>query len=163
MLAHRAAASALEASLKDEVAEEYERERASVNWTWPGAGSVYTSLNKDAVVVTDPAALLAWVEINYPEQVHTVKEIRPAWLTKNLLPSLEPNSSDEGGEKRLSPGERLPVIGAGGAIVPGVHWVKGGGLRSVSVKPDAAAEIRLNLAAAEYAAGRAIGMPELEQ
>lgn len=155
MLAHRAAASALEASLKDEAAEEAEREGAKINWSWPGQGQVYTSHNDDASTVTDPAALLTWVKSNYPEQVQVIEAIRPAWL-KVFLDTVEPiPDGDETPEpERVAAGDRLNVVDPrGGAIVPGVRWVKGGGLRSVSVKPDPDATRRMNLAAAAYAAG----------
>lgn len=162
MLAHRAAASALEASLKDEAAEEYERERASVTWAWPGQGSIYTSLNQDTAIVTDPDSLLAWVKANRPDQVETIERVRPAYLER-LLQEVVPIEMDPGRKQPedATAGARFCVVVEGdGVTVPGVRWVKGGGLRSVSVKPDPSVTRRMNLAAAAYAAGEG-PMPEL--
>jgi hypothetical protein len=115
------------------------------------------SLNHNAVVVTDSDALIEWMKVNHPHQVRPVTTwtfINQDWLNKVFLAGLEPFHEDEGGEQLLAPGERLAVLDpAGGALVPGVRWVKGGGLRSVSVKPDPAVTRRLNLAAAAYAEG----------
>lgn len=161
MLAHRAAAGALEASLKDEAAAEYEQHRARVSWDWTDMGSVVASLNHNAVVVTDPDAFMEWMKVNAPHQVQPVTTwtfINPDWVNKVLLPSLEPVAiaDDDPEPAEAKPGDRLPVLDmgeGGGVVVPGVRWVKGGGLRSVSVKPDPAVTRRLNLAAAAYADG----------
>lgn len=159
MLAHRAAAAALEASLKDEAAGEYEREHVRVTWEWPGAGQVVASLRHDAVTITDQETLTAWLRVNYPHQVRQVTRWEPintAWLTDEFLAGLVPTpfADDEPEPAKAAPGDRLTVVDPnGGAVVPGVRWVKGGGLASVAVKPDRDAVRRMNLAAAEYAAG----------
>lgn len=166
MLAHRAAAAALEASLKNEAADEYELHGARVSWEWPGAGSVVASLNHDAVIVTNEKAFLEWLSLTKPHQV--IRECRlvvinQKWLQETFLTSLTPfvgepgvpdHRDPEDVQTLLQPGERMTTLDPEtGAVVPGVVWVKGGGLRSVSVKADSSTTRRLNLAAADYAAG----------
>lgn len=163
MLAHKAAASALENALKDAAAAEFETEGVRITWALPGGGSVYTSLTHDAVVATDPAALLDWVRANFPEQVQTIERVRPAYveaLTKAVVPiELDP---EEPQPEDAEPGKRFCVVLEGdGVTVPGLRWVKGGALASVSVKNDPAALKRMNVAAAAYADGTGT-MPGLE-
>jgi hypothetical protein len=166
MMAHRAAAAALEASLKNEAADEFEVHGARVSWEWPGAGSVVASLNHDAVIVTDEKAFLEWLSLTKPHQV--IRECRlvvinQKWLQEIFLTSLAPFVGEPGVPDHrnpedllalLQPGERMATFDPEtGAVVPGVRWVKGGGLRSVSVKADSSTTRRLNFAAADYAAG----------
>lgn len=159
MLAHRAAAAALEADLKNEAAEEYALHGARVSWEWPGAGSVVASLNHDAFLVTDQDAFMAWLASDSPHQVRARtgwEAINPKWLSETYLPGLVPLDEDEDveGVAPPRPGDRRPVACPDtGAIVPGVRWVRGGGLRSVAVKADQDAVRRLNRAAADYANG----------
>jgi hypothetical protein len=167
MMAHRAAARALESSLKDEAAEEYEREGVGVSWRLPGDGLVLTSLRKDSVTVTDEAAFLAWVDMCYPDEVRTVRFVRESWREAFFKHGLAVIANAADGEKITNPdegapGERFEVADAnGGSLVPGVRWVKGGGLASVAVRVDKDAERRMNLAAATYAQGLG-AMPGLE-
>lgn len=166
MMAHKAAYRALEASLKDDAAEEYEREHVGVSWRLPSGGSIFTSHAHDAVVVTDHAAFLAWVERAYPDEVQTVKQVRESWFTAFSKHGLAVISNDDNGDitnpDEGAPGERFEVADAnGGELVPGLRWVRGGGLTSVSVKVDKDAERRMNLAAAAYAQGTGT-MPGLE-
>lgn len=162
MVAHRAAAAALEAVLKDEAADEFERQKTAVQWRW-GGGVLSTNLNHDAVVIRDREAFMAWLKVNYPHQVVTetvivTKPINNAWLDEELLARLVAEVSDD---DPVKPGDDLPVMDPdGGALVPGVRWVKGGGLRSVSIKPEPAIVRELNIAAAVYALDRG-PMPEL--
>jgi hypothetical protein len=164
MLAHKAAASALENALKNAAAEEYEKERVRVTWDLPGGGSVYTSLRRDAAAVTDPAALLAWVKVFRPDQVQVIEQVRPAYVD-HLLKSVVPHEDPEDAEAEpdtAGPGTRFCVLLPGdGMLIPGVEWIKGGGLASVSVKSDPAAVKRMNIAAAAYADGTGT-MPGLE-
>lgn len=160
MLAHRAAAAALEADLKNEAAEEYAEHGARVSWEWAGAGSVIASLNHDTVIVTDQDAFLDWLAADSPHQVRPRtgwEVINPKWLAEVYLPGLVPQEEyddlDAIAEPR--PGDRRSVMCPdSGALVPGVRWVRGGGLRSVAIKADPAAMRQLNLAAATYALGR---------
>jgi hypothetical protein len=157
MLAHKAAASALENSLKDEAAQEFEEHGVRVTWGLPGGGQVITSLTHDRATVTDAAALLAWVRINHPDQVYTPPErIREAWLI-GFLKRLAPLGPMPPGT--LNPDDLVDV--RTGAVVPGVRWVRGGQLDSVAVRNDKAAVLRMNLAAAAYAQGKG-PMPGLE-
>lgn len=164
MLAHKAAASALEASLKEAAAGEFERERVRVTWELPGGGQVIVSLRHDAATVTDPAALLAWVKHFRPDQVQVVESIRPAYL-EQLLKDVEPGENPDDAEDEpdtARPGERFTAVLPGyGLLVQGVMWVKGGGLSSVAVRNDRDAVKRMNLAAAAYAEGTGT-MPGLE-
>lgn len=163
MLAHKAAASALENALKDAAAAEFEEEGVRVTWALPGGGQVVTSLTHDAAVITDPEALLIWVKGQFPEQVQRTEQVRPAYVSK-LLSSVVPIELDpeERQPEEAVPGTRFCVVLPGdGAVVPGIRWVKGGGLSSVAIRNDKAAVQRMNLAAAEYAAGTG-AMPGLE-
>ena len=163
MLAHKAAASALEASLKDAAAEEFNAEGVRVSWEMPGGGLVYASLHKDAATVTDAAALLAWVKANRPDQIQVIESVRPAYL-EALLQQVVPV---EMGEEEPQPEDAKPgasfavVLDGDGNVIPGVRWVKGGGLSSVSIRNDPSAVRRMNLAAAAYADGTG-AMPGLE-
>lgn len=170
MLAHRAAARAMEASLKDEAAAEYEREGVGVSWRLPGDGMVLTSLRNDSVTVTDEAAFLAWVKVNFPERVRVVETVYGGWQAA-FLGRLEPYVGDPAvPDERdpeelwalLQPGERATALDPEtGAVIPGVRFVKGGGLASVAVRVNKDAERRMNLAAAAYAQGAGT-MPGLE-
>jgi hypothetical protein len=171
MMAHRAAARALDLSLKNEAAEEYEREKVGVSWRMPGGGLVLTSLRHDSIMVTDEDAFLAWVKINYPDQVRVVEMVHSGWQAGFLgrLGRFVGNHMAGDDERdpddvwaALQPGERATAIDPGtGAIVPGVRHVKGGGLASVGIKVDKDAERRMNVAAAAYAQGTG-AMPGLE-
>lgn len=158
MLAHKAAASALENSLKNEAADEYEREGVRVTWELTGGGQVIASLRHDSVSVTDPAALLAWVKVHRPDQVQTLEQVRPAYvdqLLREVVPvAVELDDEESFEPEEAHPGASFPVVLCGdGVVVPGVRWVKGGGLASVAIRNDRAAVTRMNLAAADYAAG----------
>lgn len=164
MLAHKAAAGALENALKNAAAEEYEKERVRVTWDLPGGGQVVTSLVHDVATVTDPAALLAWVKVFRPDQVQVVEQVRPAYvgqLLKDVVPHEDPD--DAGADPDTAkPGARFCVLLPGdGVLIPGVEWIKGGGLSSVAIRNDKAAVQRMNLAAAAYAEGTGT-MPGLE-
>lgn len=164
MLAHKAAAGALENALKNAAAEEYEKERVRVTWDLPGGGQVVTSLRHDAAIVTDQAALLAWVKFFRPDQVQVVESIRPAYLEallKDVVPHLGEDDTDADPETAPA-GTRFCVLLEGdGVVIPGVEWIKGGGLSSVAIRNDKAAVQRMNLAAAAYAEGTGT-MPGLE-
>lgn len=152
MLAHRAAAKALEASLKDEAAQEYEREKVRVTWDLPGGGQISSALRHDAVIISNPDAFMEWMSVTYPHQVRRVsilEAVNASWVSGTFLASLLPNELEEDEADR-----KTVVDPTGGAVVPGVHWVRGGGLASVSIRgTDKTAEKRMNLAAAAYAAG----------
>jgi hypothetical protein len=164
MLAHKAAAGALEAALKNAAVEEYENERVRVTWDLPGGGQVIASLRHDAAVVEDPAVLLAWVKQFRPDQVQEIEQVRPAYveqLLKDVVPHENPDDAEDTPED-AAPGTRFCVLLPGdGVLIPGVCWVKGGGLASVAVRNDRDAVKRMNLAAAAYAEGTGV-MPGLE-
>lgn len=169
MLTHRAVAAALEASLKNDAAGEYEREGVRVTWDLPD-GQVVASLRHDAIEVTDEAAFLEWLAVAYSHQVERVcrlEVINPNWVSKTLLASLEPIPEDDEDDVEIPPasmpaGSRLTAVDPStGTVVPGVRWTRGGGLASVSVKPNQSVMRGLNLAAAAYVEG-AGPMPGLE-
>lgn len=59
-------------------------DRAAVKLDGETVGTVTLTAGRTAAKVTDPAELLAWVREQYPTEVVTVEQIRPAFLTKLL-------------------------------------------------------------------------------
>lgn len=165
MLAHKAAASALEAGLKDEAAAELEK-GVRVTWELVGGGSVVVNLRHDSTSIADTEAFMEWLALAYPHQVQRIcrlEAINAKWIAEAFLPTLVPfPEGDEPDPEEAAQGARYPVLNPdGGAVVPGAIWTKGGGLASVSIRNDPAAVRRMNLAAAEYAQGTGT-MPGLE-
>jgi hypothetical protein len=153
MLAHRAAAQALEQDLKDEMAGNFEREQARETWDWTGLGQVVGAISHDSVEITDRATLLAWLEVNLPHQVHQVTEvINPNWLKDVFLPGLIAVDPDDEVDEP-APGDKAMVMTGDGTIVPGVQWRRGGGYAGASVRPDSSTTRRLKIAATAYAIG----------
>lgn len=153
MLAHRAAAQALEQDLKDEMAGSFEREGARETWDLPGLGQVIGAVSHDSVEITDRPALLAWLEVNLPHQVHQVTEvINPNWLKDVFLPGLIAVDPDDEVDEP-APGDRAMVMDSDGTVVPGVQWRRGGGYAGASVRPDSSTTRRLKIAATAYAIG----------
>lgn len=164
LLAHRAAAQALEASLKTEMADTFEREGARETWDLPGLGQVVGSVSHDSVSIHDPAALIDWLNTNHSHQVrevHTKEVINPGWLKDVFLAGLTPMDPDD---EEPGPGATTLLMDADGTVVPGVRWIRGGGYAGAAVKPDSSTTRRLREAADRYAigAGDMPGLPSGE-
>lgn len=158
MLAHEAAAAACKAALRDEAAELFTKHGSADTWRLPG-GQVITSQTHDRASIVDEPAFLAYLAKVQPHQVTTRTVTEPVnrkWVLEEFLPALQPLDPDE-----LEAGEQTQLMDAEGTLVPGVTWAKGGGLSSVTVRPDSAVTRRLRAAAEAYAAGRGRTMPEL--
>ena len=155
MLAHRAAAQALEQDLKDEMAGSFVREGTRETWDLTGLGQVIGSVSHDAVEIIDKDTLIDWLNTNLPHQVHEVhrKEvINPGWLANVFLPGLIPVDPDDEVEEP-APGDTALLMTGDGTVVPGVQWRRGGGYVGASVRPDSSTVRRLKTAATAYALG----------
>jgi hypothetical protein len=164
MLAHRAAAKALEDNLKEEMTETFTREGARETWDLPGLGQVVGSVTHDSVAVHDMDALVDWLNTYMPHQVrevHRKEVINPNWLKDVFLAGLTPLDDDE---TEPGPGASTLLMNAEGTIVPGVRWVRGGGFAGAAVKPNSSTARRLLDAAKQYAigAGEMPGLPSGE-
>lgn len=149
MMAHKAAAAEAEAELKKRARDLFETEESADTWRLP-LGQVITALTHDRVEITDMDALVEWLNTFYSHQVrevHRKEVINPAWLTEQLFPSFRPMDPEENDPRTLlmDPRTNEPV--------PGVCWIKGGGLHQISVKPDADAVRLLRAAAKQYIEG----------
>lgn len=89
-------------------------------------GTVTMADGRVTARITDTKALLAWVKANYPSEVHTVEEIRPAFVTKLLA-----DAKDDG----------EPVDRKTGAPVPGIEVGTGDPYITTSAEKAAAAVI----------------------
>lgn len=126
---------------------QYRVEGVAPSWRMPDVATVSTSLDRDKVAVTDPAALLRWAAERHPEQVQ--QSVRTAFI-EHLRKTGRPAGTD--------------VVDAQGEIVPGLTYIPGGRFRGISIKPTetgaavfrALAETSLQLA--ESAAGPALGV-----
>lgn len=92
-------------------------------------GAVVKAKRSLSVVVTDEAALLAYVERARPDEVITTKAIRPAFRTWLL---------EEAKRQLTEPDGPGVVVDADGEVVPGIELVPG----SSSYRPDVSAEGR---------------------
>jgi hypothetical protein len=133
----------LAAALRTEIYGEAVTEHASgstPSWRM-GDVTVSASLSNPSVTVNDPAALLAYVTAMHPDEVETVTtvQIRPAFQ-RALLARLAKHGE--------------PLCDAEGTVIPGVKFVPGGALKSVSVRPtddfkEAATRFALEVAAGQ--------------
>lgn len=157
MLAHRAAADALEAALKLRQTEAFAVDRSADTSRLPYA-TITANVSHDRAEVVDDQVFLKWLQGKAPSEIELrmIRTVRnPKWLRETFLPTLVPMDPAE-----LAPGEFTQCMYGEGELVPGVVWRRGGDLRSVSIKPDRDAVRRLAAAAELYAVGEA-GPPEL--
>lgn len=100
------------------VADKQLRAQAGADWE-PGdrltvkigdqkIGTVTMANGRVTARITDLKALLAWTKANYPSEVHTVEEIRPAFVAKLLT-----DAKDDGEPVDRKTGEPVPGIEVG--------------------------------------------------
>jgi hypothetical protein len=143
-------AVALRAELFGEAAHEHSQ-GSTPSWRM-GEVTVSSSLSNPTVVIDDQAAFLAYVQATYPTEVETVvtttTQVRPHFA-KDVLTRLA-KSGD--------------VVDHEGTVVPGLRFVPGGNLRSISVKPTPGFKADATRFALEVAAGqRPLALPSLTE
>lgn len=99
-------------------------------------GTVQLNKGRETWAVTDEKALLAWVEASFPEQVETVRRVRPAYVAALLA---------------RAKAEGVPITDAG-ELIPGIQVHESDPTLMVKASEDAPdviarafAEGRLNL------------------
>lgn len=158
---HVAAADALEARLKNEARDEYEEHRMGLSWRLAD-GTVTTNLAHDGARVSNEEAFMDYLEehtaaVQRVEVRNVPGEFRKTFLLEEIFPVV---LLSEGGDwrepfrKELKAGARFPAMSkTTGKLVPGVEYVHGGSLVSISLKlEDGVKKIARN-AAAQYADG----------
>lgn len=108
--------------LADTAFTQYAVEGVAPTYRMPDVATVSTRIARDAVTVTDPAALLAWVAERHPEQVQ--QQVRTSYID-HLRRTGRPNGTD--------------VVDPDGEVVPGLAYVPGGRFLGITVKPTTAA------------------------
>lgn len=150
-LTAKAIAAECERRLKDEMHEVCTANTTFETWKIPGVGTVAAAQNQDRAEVVDQAALLAWLEANYPTEVETVTRVRnPAWLSRLLDDLIPVTPPDAGNDWEPHPGDLLPARTDDGSVVPGVSWRMGGDFRGASIKPEPALTKHLTVRARAF-------------
>jgi hypothetical protein len=108
-------------ALEADARAELERERVAPTWRITDVGTITLPVTQAGVVVTDPAALLAWCRERHPEQVETVELVRSAFITALI--------------RRATVDGDL-VVDETGEPVPGMAWKPGGEAKSLSFRID---------------------------
>jgi hypothetical protein len=155
---HQAAAAAMEAELKNAAEEEFTAQRTSVTWRW-GADRVTTNIAHAGATITDKEALFDWLEKNTAAVTkRTIREV-PASYLESFLGVLAINLDTEDAEeveRSGKPGEQFTVFDpSSGGIVPGVRWITGGSLKSISLVISDAAKRAARSAVQAYVQGDA--------
>ena len=146
LLAHRAAADALEDALKADAREEYEGNGTAASWRMDFA-TVSASISHDTVEVADVATFHAWLAGRSPSEIETVTVLRvrnPEWrsqLLKGYAAMHDPEQGDV-------------VHDVHGEVVPGLRFVRGGRFVTASVVPARGVKGLLGQAARAYAQGQ---------
>lgn len=133
----------LDADARAELAEQ----GTAPTWRLADMGTWSLPISKETVYVSDEAALLAWVEKHYPDEVQTSKRVRPAFLG-GLLGAVE------------TAGDVVCV--GGGEVVPGLAVRPGGTPQALRFKPSTDAQ-KVAAAAAESVVGEilsGLGVPD---
>jgi hypothetical protein len=113
------------------------REQARTDFDVPGVrdigvigdeqiGSVQLTKGREAWTVTDPAALLAWVKANVPDEVVTVEQVRSSYVTALLA---------------RAKGQGNAVDPFTGELIPGIDCRTSGPTLTVKPSKDAAQTI----------------------
>lgn len=144
-------AAALRAELHGEAAAEH-AQGSTPSWRM-GDVTVSSSLSAPTVVIDDQEAFLAYVTDAHPSEVETivttVTQVRPGFSASLL-------------KWMARTGE--PLCDRDGREVPGVRYVPGGQLRSISVKPSAEFHADATRFALEVAAGqRPLSLPSIAE
>lgn len=143
-------AAALRTELFGEAAAEH-AQGSTPSWRM-GDVTVSSSLSNPTVTIDDPAAFLAYIQAVHPTEVET---ITPAPITQ-----VRPHFAKDLLARLAKRGE--PLIDHEGTVIPGVKFVRGGVLRSISVKPTADFKADATRFALEVAAGqRPLALPAI--
>lgn len=161
---HSAAAAALEAKLKTQATDEHEQHRVAVSWRLPG-GVVTANQAHDAAYVADEEAFFDFLEEHTAAvQRVEVRKVPGEFVKRYLLEEVYPIVEEpeallgyrEPYRSELTAGARFPVASkSNGEPVPGVTYVHGGSLVSVSLRLDSTLKEVARRAAARYADGQA--------
>lgn len=122
----KARAAAARQALTDDATTELAEQGSAPSWRFAGLGQVLLPLSKTSLSVSDPAALVAWVQQQYPTEVEMVPTIRPAFL-------------DALGKRVLVEGD-VVVDPSTGAIVPGYRVLPGGAAKALTIRADSDAK-----------------------
>jgi len=79
--AWKKSATELRDEVQAEALAEFERDGTAPSWTIRDVGRATLPLSNESVVISDIDALLKWVQDRHPENVETVAQIRPAYVT----------------------------------------------------------------------------------
>jgi len=160
---HKAAAEALEAKLKNAALDEYTEQDTAVSWRL-SHGLVTTGIQAGGVVTSNREDLLDYLE----EHTAAVQRIETrdvsgafleSFMDKAVAPVVVETDSDGNTftrpplEQEMTPGATFPVADAEGRIVPGLQYVTGGRVSSISIRLSDATKAASRKAAARYADG----------
>lgn len=109
-------------ALAEQARAELAEQGTAPTWRMPGLGVVTMPLSREAAVVADPAALLAWAAERYPTEVETIHQVRAAFQTTLL-------------GRAVCDGD-VVVDPATGEIVPGLAVRPGGQPRALTIRAD---------------------------
>jgi hypothetical protein len=120
---HKAAAAALEASLKDEAEKDWIDHETAITWRW-GEDRLSTNHNSQGWKVSDSEALLDFLEQRTSAVQKTVVRSLPDGFLDSWMQDLAMDSEGR---------PRATFSMEGNPVVPGVVWEEGGGLKSISL------------------------------
>ena len=100
---------------------ELEQQGMAPSWKLPLVGQVVRPVSEQAIVVTNLAALTAWVAARYPDQIEHVEQIRPAYAAVLT--------------KRLEADGAIVFDPQTGEVVPGVEVRAGGQPKALTIRP----------------------------
>lgn len=125
------------AALDADARAEYTEQGAAPTWRMPDIATITLPISKQAIEVSDPAALMAWVQHNHPGEIETTTttRVRPSFLTALLGRVI----SDEG----------LPVYKDTGEVLPGLTVQQAGRPRALSIKAEPGVKAIVGAAVAE--------------
>jgi hypothetical protein len=171
---HKAAATALEASLKSEAIDEYEEHHSAATWRFgeDQEDLVVASVEHSHAEAADQEAMLDFLEQHTALTIRReVREVNQDAL-KTWLGELEPmvwqpeqqcdhpeGDCDEGSwrpataKERREPGATFDCRDAHGRMVPGVRWVAGGKLATVAIRLSNPTKRLAGTLAKQYADG----------
>lgn len=112
--------------------QELERDGIAPTWRVPGFGTVPLTLTAPSIEVTDPDAYLTWVAERHPDEIETVRRVRPSFderIRRSALKRGDPPSTPDG------------------EAIPGLKFRPGGQPRGVQLRPDAQAKEQAALTA----------------
>lgn len=122
----RSRAAAVRADLNADARAELAEQGMAPTWRWPDIGTVSLGVSREAVVVDDEDAFLAWLRDEFPTEVERIERCRPAFFTALS------NFVAQAGEDVVHTGT--------GQIVPGLRIRPGGDPLPLSFRLTAGAK-----------------------